>query len=132
MATLHTSKKNQTVFLINNYDLILKVLNELNIQSEEVIKFSALVLAPPSIALCAHTHERTPTVTFAVVGQCDEQIASFVNQELTNHYGRMINFVETVRAKQSQTVSPRELNVDKGTPSFCSSRACVPGGALEA
>ena len=43
MATLHSSKKNQTVFLINNYDLILKVFHEFNIQSEEVIKFSALV-----------------------------------------------------------------------------------------
>lgn len=46
MATLHSSKKNQTVFLINNYDLILKVLHEFNIQSEEVIKFSALVYQP--------------------------------------------------------------------------------------
>jgi translation initiation factor 2 alpha subunit (eIF-2alpha) len=86
MATLHSSKKNQTVFLINNYDLILKVLHEFNIQSEEVIKFSAL---------------------------CDEQIASFVDQELTHHYGRMIKFVETVKAKLAQTASPREINVDK-------------------
>lgn len=86
MATLHSSKKNQTVFLINNYDLILKVLHEFNIQSEEVIKFSAL---------------------------CDEQITSFVDQELTHHYGRMIKFVETVKAKLAQTASPREINVDK-------------------
>jgi hypothetical protein len=47
--------------------------------------------------------------------QCDEQIASFVDQELTHHYGRMIKFVETVKAKLAQTASPREINVDKGT-----------------
>lgn len=46
MAALHSSKKNQTIFLINNYDLILKVLHEFNIQSEETLQFSALVPPP--------------------------------------------------------------------------------------
>jgi hypothetical protein len=57
--------------------------------------------------------------------QCDEQIASFVDQELTHHYGRMIKFVETVKAKLAQTASPREINVDKGTATHRLNATCV-------
>jgi len=83
MAALHSSKKNQTIFLINNYDLILKVLHEFNIQSEETLQFSAL---------------------------CEEQITSFIEQELTCHYASMIEFVNTFKR---QTAGGEHVSVRK-------------------
>jgi hypothetical protein len=66
LSEQHKILKEKSIFLVNNYDLILSVFHDRRIVSEETIKFEKLL---------------------------GEQREKFVEEELMTHFGKMITFV---------------------------------------
>ncbi|RHY22316.1 hypothetical protein DYB32_009536, partial [Aphanomyces invadans] len=80
LAGVHKSTKDKCVFLINNYDLVVSVVDERKIASDETTKFDELLL---------------------------QQREKFVEEELMTQYGSLIAFVQHTEATKAVDTSSK-------------------------
>ena len=75
LAAEHGTGKAQIIFLINNYDQILSLFDERSVTGDDTTRFRELVA---------------------------QQIAQYIEEELSESYGRLIAFVKQIEARVRQ------------------------------